>query len=200
MGILDKLFGRSSSEEKSSSKEISQPQLYNSNSDLVRDLTQEAALCIYSMKITQQPILRFFKEGWGIAEGVIISHLNDPNVKMIKQQYGEDMYLSLLGCHALGAGGYVTLCQSRFKKSVSEFTQEESMKIRDAFLETDPYELFLNAMHISPDSGNKRCMDRIVQVCVGKAKELLGDDVCKDDNLADLMRVLYNAGITVVMR
>ena len=42
-------------------------ELYKSNADLVRDLTQEAALCIYGMHITKQPILRFF-EGWGIAE------------------------------------------------------------------------------------------------------------------------------------
>lgn len=175
-------------------------ELYKSNADLVRDLTQEVALCIHGMHITKQPILRFFKEGWGIAEGVIISHLNDPNVKMVKQQYGEGMYLMLLGCHALGAGGYVTLCQSRFNKSVSEFTQEEQMKIRDEFSATDPYELFLNTMRIPLDSNNKQCIDHIVQVCVAKAKEILGDDICKEENLADLMRVLYNAGITIVMR
>jgi len=168
-------------------------------SSFERDLTQSVALTMNGMHITEQPILRFFYKDNGILEGITMSHLNDPQCDAIKAQ-NKTLYLSLLACHAMGCGGYVTLCQNKYKKSVSDFSLAEAMEINNAFRMTDPFELFLNTMGITPESGNKKCIDQIVRVGVNSALELLGEDVYKRENLSILMKVMYNAGITLIMR
>ena len=168
--------------------------------ELERYLTQNVALCINKLKITEQPILRFFKEGAdGIIEGITIAHLYDPQLELIKMQ-DKRMYLILLGCHALGCGGYVTLCQSKLGKSVSDFSTSDSEAIAQDFRDTDPYELFLKTMGFAMDGNNKRCIDYIIQVAAKIATESVGDDIYSAENLRVFMRVLFNAAITVVMR
>ena len=190
MGLFNKIFGKKNS-----------GNALESNPKFVNMLTQEVAVYIYDLQITRQPLLRFFKADHGLRESVIRSHLSDPEVKAIKGKYGEQAYLSLLGCHALGAGGYITICQNKLGKSVDKFTDSDIAQIQNAFQETDIYELFLNTMGFALDGNNKHCMDAIVMTCVNSAAVKLGkQNACKDENVADLMRVLFNAGITVVMR
>jgi len=165
-----------------------------------RYLTQNVALCINKLKITEQPVLRFFKEGAdGILEGIIIAHLYDPQMEFIKMQ-NKRTYLMLLGGHALGCGGYVTLCQRKYGKSVSDFTTTEAEEIAQDFRDTDPYELFLRTMGFALDGNNKKCMDYIIQVAAQTSTETMGDEIYSTENLRVFMRVLFNAGITVVMR
>ena len=70
-------------------------------SELERELIQAVALTMHSMKITAMPVLRFLKNDRGLFEGIFESHMRDPNVQAVKNQYPE-MYLTMLGGHALG--------------------------------------------------------------------------------------------------
>lgn len=189
MGLFNRLFGRKSDDKS-----------FGTNPELNKELTQAAAIIIYQMHITKQPMLHFLKEDHGLRERVIHLHLDDPEVKAINVQYGSQTYLSLLGCHALGAGGYITMCQKKFGKNVSEFTSNEISQIEKAFQETDIYELFLDTMGFAHDGNNKHCMDAIVMSCVNTLTGKLGKKACDDNNVADFMRVLFNAGVTVVIR
>lgn len=168
--------------------------------NIQRDVTQDVAICMNELKITTMPILKFFHNDNGIFEGFYQSHINDPQFEMIKTQYGEGMYLSLLGCHALGAGAYITLSQAKFKKPVDEWSMEEAIQVDAAFRETDPYELAIKSLGYAIDGNNKNCLDHIVQVGVASYSAAAGTNKMNRNNLKDFMQVMYNAGITLVMR
>jgi len=181
-------------------KNDSSPEEIMSTRELGRYITQNVAICINQMHITEQPVLRFFKEGAdGIITGFIYSHLNDPQLLAIKEQ-NKEMYLWLLCSHALGCGGYVTLCQRTFGKSVSDFSHSEAEQIAFAFRKTDTYELFLNTIGFPLDGNNKKCVDQIIRVAINSAKDAVGDNLFQNEYLDAMMRVLFNAGITVVLR
>ena len=146
------------------------------------------------------PVLKFLKNDQGISEGVYQSHINDPQVEMLKRSYGTEMYLQVLACHAFGAGAYVTLCQSKFDKPVEQFTINEAMQISVAFRETDPYELAITTLGYAVDGNNKRCLDRISVVGVEAYKKAAGSKALDKDCLKILMQVMYNAGVTLVYR
>ena len=152
------------------------------------------------MKITSMPILKFFHNDKGIFEGIYQSHMKDPQVRMIRKAYGDDMYLNLLGCHALGVGAYVTLCQGKYDKPVEDFSMTEAMEINNAFHQTDPYELALKTLGVSLDGDNKKCLDRIIHVGMESYRNAAGSKTFDKSCLKSFMQVMYNAGITIVLR
>ena len=168
-------------------------------SSVERDVIQEVAIFMNQIGITKNPGLKFFRNDQGIFEGIYTGRINDPSFSMIKQTYGPDMYLMLLGSHALGAGIYVALCQSKYKKPVEEFQEREMFEMASNMHETDVYELALKTIGFAPDSGNKKCLDGIVQTGVFTYKMSCGEAAFDDNNIKILMQVLYNAGITVVL-
>lgn len=175
----------------------------NSSTDtkIVSDaVTQNVAICMNSMKITKMPTLKFLYDDKGLFEGLLESHINDAEFNMVKSAYGKDMYLMLLGCHALGFGAYVTICQAYFKKPISDWTLTEANKVNSDIRETDPYELALNALGFPLESNNKKCLDHIVEVAGQTYLNATGASWDNKDNLKAFMKVLYNAGITLVMR
>ena len=176
------------------------PEKQYTGSSIERDVIQDVAICMNSLQITKMPILKFLNNDQGIFEGVYQSHMNDPKVEMIKKAYGTDMYLRVLAGHALGAGAYVTLSQSKFNKPVEQFTMNEAMQISIAFRETDPYELAIKTLGYALDGNNKRCMDQIVVVGIEAYKKAAGSKALKKDCLKSLMQVMYNAGVTLVYR
>lgn len=192
MGFFDKF-------KKKTSVEIPAEKQFTGTS-IERDVTQDVAICMNALKITSMPILKFLKDDNGICEGVFLSHMNDPNVQMVRKAYGDEMYLNLLGCHALGSGAYVTLCQDKYKKPVEQFNENEIIKIRDAFHKTDPYELAIRALGYALDGNNKRCLDQITLVGVNAYRKAAGAKAFDEDYLKSYMQVMFNAGVTVVLR
>lgn len=166
---------------------------------LERELIQAVAICMNQLKITSMPVLQTFKNDNGIFEGIYRSHMNDPQVEILHKQYGDDFYFNLLGYHALGSGAYVTLCQSKYHKSVDEFSRPEFIEISNAFRQTDPYELALKTLGFNLDSENKKCLDHIVWVGMSAYRYNTGSRAFDKDLLRSYMQVMYNAGITVVL-
>lgn len=168
--------------------------------EIERDVTQDVAICMNQLKVTSMPMLKFLRNDQGILEGLYLAYINDPQMEFIKQAEGADLYLLILACHALGAGAYVTLCQSKYKKHVNEFTIVELEEISNAFHETDPYELAITELGYAPDGNNKQCLDRIALVGVEAYKNSAGNKVLNKDCLRSLMQVMFNAGVTWVYR
>ena len=169
-------------------------------SDVERDVTQEVALCMNSLHITNMPVLKSFNNDRGIFEGFYISHIQDPRLESIKQTNGTDTYLRILACHALGAGAYVAVCQRKYQKPVEEFSVKEAMEINNDFHQTDPYELALTALRFDLNGTNKKCLDRVAVTGVEAYKSVAGSSVLDKDNLKSLMQVMFNAGVTLVYR
>ena len=165
--------------------------------DFERALIQEVALTMFSMKITKQPALSFFHDDQGIFEGIYISRTTDPQFLEIAN---EDFttYLMVIGCHALGAAAYVALCQLKYKKSISEFNENEMKQIALDMHETDAYELAINALGYSPTGNNKRCLDHIVVTANTAAQKLVGNKIKEKEYQKVYMQVLYNAGVTLL--
>lgn len=162
-----------------------------------RTLIQEVALTMFNLKITKQPALSFFKDDMGIFDGVYVRHITAPQyVMMEKQEF--NTYLMVLGCHALGAAVHVALCQSRFDKPVEEFGKTELQLIELDFLNTDPYELAIKGLGYSLDGNNKRCLDHIVVTANTTAIKLVGNKMKEKEYQKAYMKVLYNAGVTLI--
>ena len=176
------------------------PEKQFTGSSVERNIIQNVAICMNSMHITKAPVLMFLNNDQEIFEGVYQSHINNPKIEIIKETYGEEMYLKVLACHAFGAGVYVTLCQETFKKPVEQFTPNEIMQISSAFHQTDPYELALKTLGFALDSNNKRCLDQIALVGVGSYKEATESKALNKDYLKSLMQVMFNAGVTLIYR
>lgn len=192
MGFFDKF------RKKQPPVEIPAEQQFTGTS-IERDVTQDVALCMNALKITTMPILKFLRNDNGICEGVYLSHMNDPNVQMVRKAYGDDMYLNLLGCHALGSGAYVTLCQGKYRKPVEQFTEEEIIEIRDAFHRTDPYELAIRSLGYALDGNNKKCLDQITMAGLKSYRNSAGASAFDKDCIKSYMQVMFNAGVTIVL-
>ena len=173
---------------------------YIDSKALSDSITQDVVISMNSMGITNMPILKFLYDDRGLFDGFFQSHMDNPGFKMIESTYGLDTYLLLLGCHALGFGAYVTISQAIFQKSISDWSVYDVQKITTAISETDVYELALNTLGYPMDSVNKKCLDRIVEVASETYKNIVSKEQMSDENLKIYMKVLYNAGITLVMR
>ncbi len=168
--------------------------------EFTRFLTETVALRVHDMKITSQPSLRYIMCG---AEPFLDNLANlhfKENQRAVIKEYDKFAYLVLLSYHALGAGGYVILCQDKYNKPVQEFSDNEIAEIFNEFNENSPIDLFLNKMGIEKDSGNKKCLDKIVVNAVKLSNTLVGDDIFKKDYLDVLLTVMFNSGVTIVMR
>lgn len=164
-----------------------------------RDLIQEVAIKMFEMKITKQPELKFFYNDHGIFEGIFISHTTDTELLALARQ-DFSTYLMIMGCHALGTAAYVALSQPRYKKPLEEFGEKELSEIAQAIHDTDAYELALNAMGYKPDGNNKRCLDHIIVTANLAAQKLAGEKIHDKRYQKIYMKILYNAGVTLILR
>jgi len=169
------------------------------NNSLFRDLTQDVALYMHSAKITQQPILKFFHDDQGICEGLFVQHTTNPQLLQIKKM-SDETYLRVVGMHAFGAGVYVTALQGKLEKPIGQFSSNDIYSISKDFEQTDSYELALKVLNIPADSKNKKVLDYIMETALETAKKGVGFAVMEPHNLRTYMQVLFNAGITMVLR
>lgn len=163
-----------------------------------RDLIQEVALLMNAMGITSQPILKFFYNDQGIFEGIFLSHSTDPQMVALKRQ-NKDLYLTILGCHALGTAAYVAICQDSLNKPVDKFSQSELSMIAGTLHANDAYEVALNALNFSPESSGKKCLDTLVLRAISFTKQAVGEKIMDSSYQRVFMNVMYNAGVTLVM-
>lgn len=164
-----------------------------------RDLIQSVVIFMYKSKIMDSPMLKFFNNDQGLFEAFFTSTINDIGVQQIKVAM-PNMYLTVIGTHALGAGAYISKCQQYFNKPVEEFEEKDIMKIAQAFSQTDAYELALTSLGIGLNSQNKKVMDGIVLTAQETAANLAGDISNNTALLKVYAEVLYNAGVTVAYR
>ena len=174
-------------------------QSYSMNQQVFRDVTQAVAMRMHEVGITNRPILTYIKNDQGLFETMFQQHITQQSTLALKQK-SEDLYIAMLGMHALGMGMYVTLLQIDYKHPVEEFTSSELQNIIYAVQRTDAYELGLNRMGIPINSGNKKVLDHIISTGLMAAKASAGSKICNPENIKAYMQVLYNAGNTVVMR
>ena len=165
--------------------------------EVFEKVTQEVASCMHSMEIIKTPVLEFTDGDKGLFDSFFELYANDAQVNEIKAVYGKDVYLMLLGSHALGLGAYTTICQTYFGKKIAEWSLTEVNQINADIRSTDPYELSLNALEYPMDSENKICLDQIIQVAAVTFIDTAEDEWEKEENLKAFMKVLYNAGIAV---
>lgn len=173
---------------------------YIDSKALSDQITQDVALSMNSMGITNMPILKFLYDDRGLFDGFFQSHMDNPGFKMVESNYGIDTYLLLLGCHALGFGAYVSISQAIFQKPIADWSVSDVRKITTAISETDVYELALNTLGYPLDGINKKCLDRVVEIAADSFKAIVPKANISDANLKIYMQVLYNAGVTLVMR
>lgn len=162
-----------------------------------RDLIQEVAITMFQLKITKQPALNFFNNDYGIFEGIFISHTTDPQMLAIARQ-DFNIYLMVLGFHALGTAAYVAICQRKYQKPLEEFGETEMREIAQTIHDTDAYEVALNALGYKPDGNNKKCLDHIVITANAAAQKLVGNKMHDTRYQKVYMQVLYNAGVTLL--
>ena len=174
-------------------------QSYSMNQQVFRDVTQAVAMRMHEVGITNRPILTYIKNDQGLFETMFQQHITQQSTLALKQK-SEDLYLAMLGMHALGMGMYVTLLQIDYKHPVEEFTSSELQNIIYAVQRTDAYELGLNRMGIPINSGNKKVLDHIISTGLMAAKASAGSKICNPENIKAYMQVMFNAGVTIVLK
>ena len=163
-------------------------------------LVSVVALKLETIGFINAPFLNYLLEDQGIFEEVYLAHMIDPQVANVRFEYDDFRYYSLLACHALGAGIFVTLNQPGFKKAVADWDQSETQKVKHALSANDPYELAIKSLRIELDSPEKKHLDEVclaaVKIYINVAKE----DGLYRENLKVLMRVMYDAGVTIISK
>ena len=167
--------------------------------ELFRDITQDVVMSMMSMHVIKSPELKFFYDDKGILEGLVQEHTTNREILAVKQS-SDFNYMFVCGMHAFGAGAYTTIFQTKVKKPITEFGQKELMDIASAFSQVDAYELALSAMGLNANSNNKKVFDAIIMAAIKSATNHAGKDATHPDTIKQLMQVLFNAGISVVMR
>ncbi len=168
--------------------------------EYTRFLSETVAMRAYDMKLTSQPSLRYIMCGAEPFFDKLANLQYNENLMADLKELDKLTYLVFLSFQALGAGGYVILCQDKYNKLVEAFSDNEIAEIFKAFKEKSPFDLFLNKMGIAEDSGNKRCLDHIIANAVRLSNNIVADDILKKDYLDALLTIMFNAGVTVVMR
>lgn len=164
-----------------------------------KEITQDVVMEMMAMHVIKSPELKFFVDDKGILEGLVYEHTTNPEILALKRESAFD-YMFVCGMHAFGAGIYATLYQTKVKKPVNKFNQQDLAEIALAFSRTDAYELALTALGLNANSNNKKVFDKIIMTGIKSAFIYSGDDDTHPDTVRQLMQVLFNAGITVVMR
>ena len=172
-------------------------QLVQMDNNLFREITQTVAIVMYKMGVVKQPGLQFFKNDSGIFEGIFVQHTTDSQMLAFKK-ISEDIYMTVCGSHAFGAGVYVAAMQGKLNKPVEEFSLDNIRVIAATFSRIDAYELGLKTLNVLPDSQNKQALDQVIRYAKMTAKNTAGDNVLALPNLKAYMQVLYNAGVTMV--
>jgi len=191
MGFFDFLKGSSNANDNPANIDIA---------SFKKDLIQEVAVYMYKTGITDAPGLKFFNNDNGLFEAHFMSTVNDPGVRQIKKAMPQ-MYLTVLGTHALGTAVHIATCQSKFDMPVEEFGAAEVQKLANDFAQTDAYELALKDLGIGLNSNNKKVVDGIVMTAQGAASLSAGGDISNNMNLLKAYcEVLYNAGVTVAYK
>lgn len=171
----------------------------NMNQQVFRDVVQEVAIRMNKVGITNQPVLTYIKNDQGLFDAMFQQHMTQSSTLALRKK-SDDLYLVVLGMHALGMGMYVTLLQNDYNHPVEEFTASELQSIIYNVQRTDAYELGLNRMGISINSGNKKVLDHIITTAMLAARASAGSKIFEPENLKAYMQALYNAGNTVVTR
>lgn len=165
---------------------------------LFDEATKEIALFMYNLEIIKEPVLSFFENDNGILNRLFLEHITDQQALALKT-ISEDVYLRVAGMHAFGAGAYVSAKQLEFKRPVSEFTKEEIESIFLDFDKKDAYELALEKLGISLESGNKKVLDRVIVIGIKEAKQFAEEKATEPENLKVFMQVLFNAGTAMYL-
>ena len=171
----------------------------NDAGKLFKEITQDVVMVMMSMHVIKSPQLKFFYDDKGILEGLVQQHTTNRTILALKQE-SDFNYMFVCGMHAFGAGIYATIFQTKAQKPVNEFGTKELMDIASAFSRVDPYELALSSMGLNANSNNKKVFDEIIMTAIKSATKHAGKDATHPDTIKQLMQVLFNAGITVVMR
>ena len=182
---------------KSNSGDAQKRQQVQMDNNLFREITQTVAVVMYKMGIVKQPGLQFFKNDSGIFEGIFVQHTTDSQMLAFKK-ISEDIYLTVCGSHAFGAGVYVAAMQGKLNKAVEDFSLDNIKVIAATFSRIDAYELGLKTLNVAPDSQNKQALDQIIRYAKVTAKQIASDNVLALPNIKAYMQVLYNAGVTMM--
>ena len=169
------------------------------NQQLFRDMAQEVTSFMMEYKVIKEPELTYLYDDRGILDRLFRNHITDPYILALKEK-PEDLYLRIVGMHALGAGLYVTLMQNEFDHTADEFTPDEIEKIFSDFQNEDAYILGLRQCGIPVESNNKRVLDHLILKGMDAAKASAGPAIFEPENIKTYMQVLYNAGNAVIMR
>ncbi len=103
------------------------------------------------------------------------------------------------GSKAFSAGVYVTSKQAEFGHAVDQFTDDEIRQVNDAFYDEDLYELGLKTLGISKDSAGDDTLKYLILTAFEAAEAEVGSEMFNEKNFRTCMKVLYNAGVTLLM-
>ena len=76
--------------------------------------------------------------------------------------------------------------------------ETEMVEISQTLFDTDAYEAGLNALGFKLDGNNKQCLDHIVLTANNAAQKLAGQKMHDKNYQKVYMKVLYNAGVTLI--
>ena len=161
-------------------------------------LSDEVAETMKQMHIIKNSVLSTLEGCEDILEAILPVE-NDTLIALDElDEQRLTIYLSIYGSRALGAAAYLAMSQRYYGKSVSEYTKEECMEVKNAVSEKDCYELGLTALGFRTESNNKKQLDEIIVVAVNAAKKLAGKRMHSPEYVKAYMQVLFNAGCTLV--
>ena len=166
---------------------------------LFMTITQNVLMSMLMMRVIPTPELKSFADDKGILNNFVTQHTTDREILNLKKD-SKFTYMFVCGMHAFGAGIYAAFYQTKLKKALNDFTAEEIEAVEKDLFGTDAYELGLSAMGLDVNSNNKKVFDQIIMTAIKSAMNCAGEEATEAEGMKELMKVLYNAGITVFMR
>ena len=167
------------------------------NQQLFQDICQEVVMYMFRTGTIKEPMLFYPRNDLGLLDVICSQHITQQDVLSIRDK-SLDKYLFISGMHALGVGICVIYAENDFKRSLEEFDYLEFGSLITAFSKVDAYELALNRMGISVNSGLKKVLDQIIIAGINTAIACVGNKIVEPENFKAFMQVLYNAGYTIL--
>ena len=168
------------------------------NQDLFNKVAESVVGFMFDRRMIETPFLLNLRNDHGLFLFLFDSmnrNLNSPRTKDIPAY----ILFQAAGMQSFAAGVYVTGKQADFNHPVDAFTDDEVQRITDDFYDNDIYELGLNTLGIQKGSSHDEILNMLIITAFQTAEAEVGSDVFKEQNFKACMKVLFNAGVTLLM-
>ncbi len=167
--------------------------------NFMEDILTSVLLFMRDTKLIFEDHLFYYADDKGIFLRVFYTLWLDKEMRKMRKK-DPLRALAISGAYAYGTGAIFAMESQKLGKGLPEFTKEEREAVFARIGDNEPYGLMLELQGIDYKDKRKRYMDALFVDTVFTMRDLAADLVNVKDYQREYLAVLFNAGISYIIR